>query len=103
MQSGTPVRTGKTPSARDGYLQANRAAAALTKEIVLTEAKDRDAPSVLIISGSRKARNHHDGRSVTIVLRGPGVLSNLNRFVPQRVWSHRNDAAGLHSLSARNV
>jgi hypothetical protein len=49
MQSGTPVRTGKTPSARDGFLQANRAAAALTRLIVLTEPKDRNAPSVLVI------------------------------------------------------
>jgi hypothetical protein len=49
MQSGTLVRTGKTRSARDGFLRANRAAAALTKGIVPTEAKNRDAPSVLVI------------------------------------------------------
>ncbi len=49
MRSGTQVRAGKTPSARDGLLQANRAAGALTKQIVLTEAKDQGAPSVLVI------------------------------------------------------
>jgi hypothetical protein len=49
MQSGAQIRMRKTQSARDGFLQASRAAAALTKGIVLTKAKDRDAPSVLII------------------------------------------------------
>jgi hypothetical protein len=102
MQSGTLVRTGKTQSARDGFLRANRAAAALTKEIVLTEAKDRGASSALIISGLRRGRNRHGGRSVVIASRGPSALnepSDLNRFVSQRGWSPRKDAGDLHSLS----